>query len=93
MRAQPRLDLAHSREPEYPPASRRAREQGSVLVKVLVGPDGRPIDAKVLESSGFSRLDEAAIRGIRSNYRFVPGTADGKPVEMWFTFKFTWRLK
>ena len=93
VRVQPRLDPARSHEPAYPPASRRLGEQGSLIVQVLVDPSGNPRDVKLIESSGHARLDDAALAGIRANYRFVPGTLDGKPVEQWFTFRFVWKIK
>lgn len=89
----PRVDAAASHEPEYPPASRRLGEQGTVILDVLVDETGRAIDAKVVQSSGFPRLDEAALAGVKTNYRFAPGTVDGKPQAMRYTFKFTWRLR
>jgi periplasmic protein TonB len=89
----PRIDAAHSREPEYPPVSRRLGEQGSVILQVLVGADGRVAEAKLVQSSGVPRLDEAALAGIKDNYRFTPGTVDGTPQPMWYTFKFTWKLR
>jgi len=92
VRVGPGLDLAHSREPEYPPVSRRLHEQGSLIVRVLVGADGRAIDVKLEQSCGYPRLDEAALEGIRRSYRFIPATVDGRPEQAWFTFKFTWKL-
>ena len=89
----PHVDTAASHEPEYPPASRRLGEQGTVVLEVLVDPDGRAVEAKVVQSSGFPRLDEAAVAGVKANYRFVPGTLDGKPQPMRYTFKFTWKLR
>jgi protein TonB len=90
---QPRVDAAKSREPEYPPASRRMGEQGSLVLQVLIDEQGRAAQSKLVQSSGFDRLDQAALAGIKDNYRFVPGTVDGKPQAMWFTFKFTWKLR
>jgi protein TonB len=89
----PKLDGAHSREPDYPPQSRRLGEQGSVIMQVLVDPDGRVADSKLVQSSGSQRLDEAALSGVKTNYRFFPGTLDGKPQQMWFTIKFNWKLQ
>ena len=89
----PRIDLAHSRQPDYPPVSRRLGEQGSVILSVLVDVNGRVADAKIVQSSGFERLDQAAIAGVKESYRFVPATVDGKPQQMWYTFKFTWKLQ
>jgi len=92
-RTLPHIDVRASREPEYPPVSRRLGEQGSLILQVLVGVDGKVRDAKLVQSSGFDRLDRAALDGVKTSYRFVPGTVDGKPQEMWYTFKFNWKLK
>ena len=92
-RVMPRIDARRSQQPEYPAASRRLGEQGSVVLQVLVDTDGRVIDSKLLQSSGYDRLDQAALAGVRSDYRFLPGTVGGKPQQMWYTFKFTWKLR
>lgn len=89
----PHLDLAKSREPEYPPQSRQLGEQGSVVLQVLVGTDGAVLDTKLVQSSGYARLDQAALRDIKASYRFVPGTVDGKPEPMWYTIKYNWKLR
>jgi len=60
----------------YPAMSKRLGEQGKVIVKVLVGVDGLPKSAEVKKSSGFERLDEAAIAYIMK-CRFVPGKVNG----------------
>jgi periplasmic protein TonB len=90
---QPRIDLAHSSQPEYPPQSRRLGEQGSLVLQVMVDASGRITDSKLVQSSGSQRLDQAALEGVKTNYHFFPGTVDGKPQPMWFTFKFTWKLQ
>ena len=90
---QPRIDLAHSSQPDYPPQSRRLGEQGSLVLQVMVDASGRVTDSKLVQSSGSDRLDQAALQGVKTNYRFFPGTIDGKPQPMWFTFKFTWKLQ
>jgi len=92
-RVQPHLDLAHSSQPDYPPEARRLGEQGSLVLQVLVEPDGRVSDSKLVQSSGFPVLDEAALAGVKTNYRFVPGTVGGTPQPMWFTFRFVWKLQ
>jgi len=93
VRVTPKIDAKRSQELEYPPTSRRLGEQGSVTLQVLVDTDGRVLDAKLVQSSGFERLDQAALDGVRGSYRFLPGTIDGKPQQMWYTFKFTWKLR
>jgi periplasmic protein TonB len=93
VRVMPKIDPGHSRDPEYPPTSRRLGEEGSLILQVLVEADGRVTDSKLVQTSGFDRLDQAALAGVKGNYRFVPGTVDGKPAPMWFTFRFTWKLR
>jgi protein TonB len=79
-------------QPEYPPSSRRAGEAGTVTLQALVQADGRPSEVKIVKSSGFDKLDEAAVKEVQRNWRFVPGKEDGKPVAMWHTFAVTFRL-
>jgi protein TonB len=79
-------------QPEYPPASRRAGEAGTVQLRVYVLENGRVREAQVSASSGFPRLDEAAVREATRAWRFVPGTQDGKPAAMWHEIKVTFRL-
>jgi protein TonB len=93
IRVLPRLDAQRSRDPEYPPQSRRLGEQGSLVLQALIDVDGRVLESKLVQSSGFDRLDQAALDGIKTSYRFIPGTVDGNPQAMWYTFKFTWKLR
>jgi protein TonB len=65
----------------YPSASRRLNEEGRVLVDVTVGPDGRSVRASVGQSSGFDRLDQAAVDCVTRKLTFVPGTVDGAAIE------------
>jgi TonB family protein len=69
-------------EPVYPRASRRLGEAGLVVVRVFVGTDGLPKQLQVLQSSGFVRLDEAALDGVR-RARFKPPTENGQPTAGW----------
>jgi protein TonB len=89
----PHVDIAASRTPDYPPVSRRLGEQGTVVLEVLVDAAGHAVEAKVVQSSGFPRLDAAAVEGVKRDYRFTPGTVDGQPQPMHYTFKFTWKLQ
>ncbi len=70
--------------PDYPAISKRLGESGRVIVRVLIGPDGRAQDARVQRSSGFDRLDQVALETARDRWRYVPGTRDGVPEAMWF---------
>jgi len=79
-------------QPEYPPSSRRAGEAGTVVLEILVLANGRVGDARVKTSSGFPKLDEAALREVKRSWRLTPGTENGKPVDMWGQFAVTFKL-
>lgn len=79
-------------QPEYPPASRRAGEAGTLQLRCFVQATGKCTEVSVVKSSGFDRLDEAAVREVQRNWRFVPAKEDGKPVAAWHTFAVTFRL-
>ena len=86
------VNSGNCEKPEYPSASRRLEEEGTVSLRFLVGTDGKVIQAEVEKSSGFKRLDEAARAGL-SRCAFKPATVDGKPEQGWATMKYTWRLE
>jgi len=79
-------------QPEYPPSSRRAGEAGTVKLDVYVLENGRVGDAKIKESSGYPKLDEAALREVKRSWRLLPGTENGKAVSMWGQFAVTFKL-
>ena len=83
---------AHCAKPDYPSASRRMEEEGTVTLKFLIGVDGKVLQADIEKTSGFTRLDEAA-RNALSKCQFRPGTVDGKPEQSWASIKYTWRLE
>lgn len=68
--------------PAYPAISRRLNEQGLVVLRVLIGTDGQPQKVEVKQSSGFERLDQAAVKTV-TRWRFTPGTRNGVPEAMW----------
>jgi protein TonB len=70
--------------PPYPPLSRRLGESGEVIVRVLIGTNGRAEKAQIDKSSGYERLDQAALETARDRWRYVPGTRGGVPEAMWF---------
>jgi protein TonB len=75
------LKLISATPPRYPVASRRAREQGVVLLDVLLGEDGSVDDISVKRSSGHDRLDDAARLVVR-RWRWSPTIVDGKAVRV-----------
>lgn len=93
VRTAPVIDAARSCEkPEYPPASKRLEEEGTVTLNFLIDVDGKVIDSRVEKSSGFARLDQAA-RAALGKCKFKPGTVDGKAEQSWASIKYTWRLE
>ena len=83
---------ARTTQPEYPPSSRRAGEAGTVTLAAYVLESGKVGEVKIVKSSGFEKLDEAAVKEVQRNWRFVPGKEDGKPVAMWHTFNVVFKL-
>lgn len=57
-------------------------EQGKVLLRVLVNANGLPEQIEIKESSGFDRLDRAALNAVQ-RWKFVPGKRNGVPEAMW----------
>ena len=65
--------------PRYPQESRRKREQGTVVLMVLLSVDGTVADISVSQSSGFQRLDQAALAAVR-RWRWSPTRRGGTAV-------------
>lgn len=61
--------------PEYPPAARRLGQEGTVLVRISVGQDGRVLKAEAKLPSPWPLLNEASVRIVRERWRFHPGPA------------------
>jgi protein TonB len=76
-----RLEYASAPPPPYPRQDLRAGNEGTVILQVVVGLDGRPLDVSVAESSGHRGLDAAARRHVLSSWLFRPATRDGRAVE------------
>ena len=71
------------RDSDYPALSVRLGESGVVQLHVCADAAGRITDAAVLSSSGFRRLDRAAVSHMtRSGTRLLPGMENGVPVPM-----------
>jgi protein TonB len=83
--------------PDYPAASKRAGESGQTVIAMCVSKDGRTSNVRIVKSSGFDRLDDAAVKGLNNN-RFEPAIDQyGKPIEMCdpnpYVFTYVWDLK
>ena len=85
-------DYLNNPRPPYPPMSKRLREQGKVVVRTLIGVDGTAQQAEIKQSSGFDRLDQAAL-ATALRWRYVPGKRAGVAETMWFNLPFTFVLE
>lgn len=61
------------------------------MLRVHVGADGLPREIHIHKSSGFDRLDKAAISTVQ-RWKFVPGTRGGSPEAMWVIVPINWVL-
>jgi protein TonB len=77
--------------PVYPQSARMRGDEGTVLLDVEVLPSGRCGALRVLSSSGYPILDEAAAAAIRQ-WRFRPARRLGQPVSVWVEIPVTFRL-
>jgi len=72
-------DYLNNPPPVYPALARRLGEQGRVMLRVLVRADGTPVEVEIDRSSGFARLDRAALDAVRK-WRFIPARRGDTPV-------------
>lgn len=79
-----------SPDPEYSEEARKAKYQGTVVLWVVVGPDGRPHDIRVQRTLGMG-LDEKAIEAVRQ-WKFEPAKKDGNPVAVQINVEVNFRL-
>ncbi|NQD38274.1 energy transducer TonB [Permianibacter sp. IMCC34836] len=75
-------DYLRNPAPVYPKLSRQRKEEGVVLLRVHVLANGEADQLEVLQSSGFERLDEAALRAVR-RWQFVPAKRGDETVAAW----------
>jgi len=78
-------------KPEYPSIALQAGVEGRVTVHVLVGKDGRVLDAVQATKVQVPMLNEAALAAARQ-WVFTPGFANGHPVPCWTAIPFHFRL-
>lgn len=69
--------------PPYPALSKRLGEQGKVVVRAFIEANGTATRAEIRSSSGYDRLDQAALQTVLK-WRYVPGKRAGVAEAMWF---------
>lgn len=78
--------------PAYPAVARRSGEEGTVMLRVLVGRDGAPLKVEVDQSSRSRLLDHAAQDAVKG-WRFVPARRGTENIEAWVRVPVSFRLE
>jgi TonB family protein len=83
-----RADPVKRVQPEYPSAAAAFEAAGTIVVRVLVGEDGKVQEARVIKSFGNPACEQAALNAARQ-WEFNPATKDGMPFEQRVSIPFT----
>lgn len=82
--------VVYDPDPEYSEEARKAKFQGTVVLWLVVSPDGHPQQIRVTRSLGMG-LDEKAMEAVRQ-WRFEPAKKDGQPVPVMINVEVNFRL-
>ena len=86
-----RIDPSTCDQPNFPARWTNDADGASVVVSYLVGADGKVVDSKIVQSSGYAHIDRASERA-GARCRFVP--ADGPQTDAaWTKVKYSWVVK
>lgn len=90
----PRIDASYRGNvaPPYPPASRRLGEAGTVILKIFVNVDGSVGEVTLGKSSGYSRLDQAAMQTVK-RWKLIPARRGSEPFATWYTLPLEFKLE
>jgi periplasmic protein TonB len=77
-------------DPEYSEEARKVRYEGTCVLWLIVGSDGKPRDVRVARALGFG-LDERAIQAV-TQWKFEPAMKDGRPVAVQMNVEVNFRL-
>lgn len=76
----------------YPPRAIELNQQGEVLVRVRLDPDGTAVEIVVHRPSGYQLLDRAAVAAVKS-WHFLPAVRDGRAVSAWVEIPVRFHLR
>jgi TonB family protein len=82
--------VLHKTEPSYSPEARAMKAQGTVVLTVVIGTDGKASDVQLRQSVGYG-LDEQALDAV-TQWTFRPGTRDGMAVPVQASIQVNFRL-
>lgn len=90
----PSADAAglNNKAPVYPMLSRKRKEQGTVWLFLLVSKDGLVTELKLKKTSGFDRLDQAALQAVKK-WKFQPALKQGQPIDYWYELPLKFSLQ
>lgn len=77
----------------YPANALRGQLEGTVVLRVLVDETGKPIEVRVLRSSGHAELDRSAREQVLAHWRFQPAIANGHATRAWASVPVTFALR
>ncbi len=73
------IGSSHS-TPPYPPTARRLSQEGRVLLRLTITPQGTVSSADIAQSSGYPELDTTAQAWVVAHWRYKPAMLHGVPV-------------
>lgn len=77
-------------DPQYTEEARRAKHEGTCVLSMIVGADGKPRDIRVQRGLGMG-LDQKAIEAVKQ-WRFDPATKDGRAVAVQISVEVSFKL-
>ncbi|MBI5912488.1 MAG: energy transducer TonB [Betaproteobacteria bacterium] len=92
--SEPRFDAAYldNPAPGYPALSRRMGEEGQVILRVFVEPNGRPSQVQIKTGSGSPRLDQAAQEAVW-RWKFFPARRGAEAIGAWVLVPIDFNLR
>jgi protein TonB len=90
VRIEPRM-VSGDLQPPYPASEQRMEREGSVVIRLTIGSDGRVVGTQKVRATS-DAFYEATERHARARWRFRPATLDGRPVEGRKTLTVVFRL-
>ncbi|MBU3697177.1 energy transducer TonB [Dechloromonas sp.] len=85
-------DYLKNPAPPYPPLSRRMGEEGKVILRVSVNPQGGADQVEIRSSSGSQRLDESAVNTVK-HWKFIPAKRGDSAIQSWVLVPIVFKLE
>ena len=82
--------MTYSPEPEFSDLARKKKFQGTCVLELVVGADGKPRDVRVTRPLGLG-LDEQAVKAVKK-WEFEPARKDGQPIAVKMHIEVSFRL-